>query len=72
MRLNQHLTRLARKAMQEAFGLESPEPDLRVATDPRFGDYQINGVLPLAKQLKGNPRQLAEKLVAAGKSLVSG
>ncbi|MCE7873435.1 arginine--tRNA ligase [bacterium CPR1] len=65
MRLNQHLTRLARKAMQEAFGLESPEPDLRVATDPRFGDYQINGVLPLAKQLKGNPRQLAEKLVAA-------
>ncbi len=31
-------------------------------TEPRFGDYQANGVLPYAKTAKANPRQLAEKL----------
>ncbi len=37
---------------------------VRPATDARFGDYQINGVMPLAKQLKTNPRKLAEQIVA--------
>jgi len=35
------------------------------ATDSKFGDYQSNGAFALAKQLKTNPRQLAEKVVAA-------
>ncbi|MFA6187290.1 MAG: arginine--tRNA ligase [Phycisphaerae bacterium] len=35
------------------------------ATDAKFGDYQSNGAFALAKQLKTNPRQLAEKVVAA-------
>ncbi|MGE9295011.1 MAG: arginine--tRNA ligase, partial [Puniceicoccales bacterium] len=33
--------------------------------DPRFGDFQANGVLPFAKQAKANPRQLATALVDA-------
>jgi len=33
------------------------------ATDAKFGDYQANGIMALAKQLKTNPRQLAEKVV---------
>jgi len=33
------------------------------ATDARFGDYQANGVMGLAKQLKTNPRKLAEQVV---------
>jgi arginyl-tRNA synthetase len=33
------------------------------ATDLRFGDYQVNGVMALAKKIKTNPRQLAEKVV---------
>ncbi len=37
---------------------------VRPATDARFGDYQVNGVMPLAKQLKTNPRKLAEQIVA--------
>ncbi|MBN2018976.1 MAG: arginine--tRNA ligase [Sedimentisphaerales bacterium] len=37
---------------------------VKPATDPRFGDYQVNGVMPLAKQLKTNPRKLAEQIVA--------
>ncbi len=64
MRLTQFLSQKARQAIKTALEVEA-EPDLRQATDPKFGDYQINGVLPLAKQLKGNPRQLAEKVVAA-------
>jgi arginyl-tRNA synthetase len=37
---------------------------VKSATDPKFGDYQVNGVMPLAKQLKTNPRKLAEQIVA--------
>jgi len=37
---------------------------VRTATDPKFGDYQVNGVMAAAKQLKTNPRQFADKLVA--------
>ena len=35
------------------------------ATDLRFGDYQSNAAMALAKQRKMNPRALAEQLVAA-------
>ncbi|RME68169.1 MAG: arginine--tRNA ligase [Verrucomicrobia bacterium] len=38
------------------------EPAVRTA-DPRFGDFQANGVLPYAKRNKQNPRALAEQLV---------
>lgn len=39
-------------------------PDFRPA-DPRFGDFQANGVLPFAKRNKQNPRVLATDLLAA-------
>lgn len=45
---------------------ESFDPIIRTA-DPRFGDFQVNGVLPIAKQLKTNPRALAQTLA---KSLI--
>jgi arginyl-tRNA synthetase len=35
------------------------------ATDLRFGDYQSNAAMALAKQRKSNPRALAEQVVAA-------
>src|SRR5688572_14527758 len=35
------------------------------ATDPRFGDYQSNAALMLAKQLGENPRALAQKILDA-------
>ena len=43
------------------------DPQVRPA-DPRFGDFQANGILPVAKSLKTNPRALAEKTVAALKA----
>ncbi len=39
------------------------DPQVRAA-DPRFGDFQANGVLPFAKKNGENPRDLAEKLIA--------
>lgn len=39
-------------------------PDVRPA-DPRFGDYQANGVLAYAKSRKLNPRATAETLLKA-------
>jgi arginyl-tRNA synthetase len=35
------------------------------ATDPRFGDYQSNAALILAKQLGENPRAIAQKILDA-------
>ncbi len=43
---------------------EEFHPDVRTA-DPKFGDFQANGIMSAAKRLKMNPRQLAEKLVTA-------
>lgn len=43
---------------------ESFSSDVRLA-DPRFGDFQVNGVLPFAKKHRKNPRELAQRLVAA-------
>jgi arginyl-tRNA synthetase len=50
--------------MAEVAGQGGCAAMVRPATDPKFGDYQVNGVMPLAKQLKTNPRKLAEQIVA--------
>lgn len=51
----------AREAVRKAIG-EDANPGVRVA-DERFGDYQINGVMALAKQRRTNPRKLAEDIL---------
>jgi len=50
-------------AMAIATKQESCAAIVRPATDPKFGDYQVNGVMPLAKKIKTNPRKLAEEVV---------
>ncbi|MGD0651933.1 MAG: arginine--tRNA ligase [Verrucomicrobiia bacterium] len=37
---------------------------IRPCADPKFGDYQANGVMAVAKQRKENPRALAEKVIS--------
>jgi arginyl-tRNA synthetase len=37
---------------------------VRPTADPKFGDYQANGVMGLAKKMKTNPRKLAGDLVS--------
>ncbi|MDR0740837.1 MAG: arginine--tRNA ligase [Puniceicoccales bacterium] len=39
------------------------EAEVRIA-DPRFGDFQVNGILGFAKKNKKNPRELGAKLLA--------
>ncbi len=40
-----------------------PAGDITQATDPRFGDYQTNAALILAKQRGENPRALAQTII---------
>ncbi|MDD5064537.1 MAG: arginine--tRNA ligase [Phycisphaerae bacterium] len=51
-------------AMAAAVNQEDCRAQVCLSTDPKFGDYQVNGVMALAKQLKTNPRKLAEQIVA--------
>ncbi len=50
-------------AMAAAVGRDDCAAIVRPSTDPKFGDYQANGVMALAKKLKTNPRKLAEEVV---------
>ena len=52
------------EVMAEVSGQADCAAIVKPATDPRFGDYQVNGVMALAKQIKTNPRKLAEQIVA--------
>jgi len=45
-------------------GIENPSALVKPTQDIRFGDYQVNGVMALAKKLKTNPRQLAQEIVS--------
>ena len=50
-------------AMAAATGRSDCAAIVRPSTDPKFGDYQANGVMALAKEIKTNPRKLAEDVV---------
>jgi arginyl-tRNA synthetase len=50
-------------AMGRVTGREGGAAQVRPATDPKFGDYQANGVMALAKKIKTDARKLAEKVV---------
>ena len=40
-------------------------PDLTATAEARFGDYQTNVAMTLAKRLRTNPRELAQKIATA-------
>ena len=63
MRLEQILNTLGATALREALGSDAPAI-VRPTTDDKHGDFQLNGVLPLAKQLKKPPRDLAGPVAA--------
>jgi arginyl-tRNA synthetase len=52
-------------AMAAASAQENCPAIIKPCADTKFGDYQANGVMGLAKKLKTNPRKLAEQVVAA-------
>ena len=52
------------RAALEAAGLDPARGDVTPAADTRFGDYQSNAAMVLAKERKTNPRQLAADILA--------
>ena len=63
MSIKQLLNQRIATAMQQA-GVPSPcSPMLALSGKPQFGDYQANGAMAAAKQMKTNPRELAQKIL---------
>lgn len=59
MRLERFLDGVAASALKDALSIDAPAL-LKRSQDGKFGDYQVNGLLPLAKREKKAPRDLAE------------
>ncbi len=53
-----------RDAIRGAFGVDA-DPMLTGSQNDKFGDYQSNAAMGLAKTQKANPRQVAEKIKSA-------
>ena len=51
------------QAIEAASGTAAPAI-VKPAANPKFGDYQANGIMAVAKAHKQNPRQLAEAVVS--------
>ncbi len=62
--VQQLLERLATGVIRQSVGADGAA-SVRPCGNPKFGDYQINGLLPIAKARGENPRPLAEKVAAA-------
>jgi arginyl-tRNA synthetase len=61
-----YLESLGAEAIGEALGLDGPRAAIvRPTTDARFGDFQINGAMPLGKELGKPPRELALPIAEA-------
>jgi len=66
MLLERYLEAIGSGAIQRALDLERPRPALvRPTTDPKFGDFQLNGAMKLAKELGKPPRELAGPIAEA-------
>ncbi len=66
MLLVRFLESLGSQAIEKALGLDGPRPALvRPTQDAKFGDFQINGAMPIAKELKRPPRELAQAIAEA-------
>src|SRR5262245_55370289 len=62
--VQQLLERIASGVFRDTLGVEAAA-NVRPCANPKFGDYQANGILPVAKQLGQPPRPLADKVCAA-------
>src|SRR5437868_13782836 len=65
MNLLESLRTILGSALPEGSDRAAFEKAVRPATDPRFGDYQANGCMALAKAMGRKPRDLAQELARA-------
>ncbi|HAC64672.1 MAG TPA: arginine--tRNA ligase [Cyanothece sp. UBA12306] len=63
--INKKLSYYFSQALVKAFGSDFTEIDPLVspASNPKFGDYQANIALSLAKKLEKKPREIAQKII---------
>ncbi|MGB5812290.1 MAG: arginine--tRNA ligase [Polyangiales bacterium] len=70
MLLERYLESIGSQAIETALRLGEPRPALvRPTQDPKFGDFQINGAMPLGKELGKPPREIAEPIAEALREL---
>lgn len=62
--IKETLETIVTQALIKVTGVADAKGQVIYATRPEFGDYQANGVMAVARQLRQNPRELALKLVA--------
>ena len=61
MKLKQQINQYLADALAKA-SIQVDEISVSEAGKPEFGDYQFNGIMPLAKALKRNPREIAAEV----------
>ena len=64
MNLKQILDQQISSALSDISGKSDCQALVNYSKSAQFGDYQANGVMALAKQLKQNPRELAEQVTS--------
>jgi arginyl-tRNA synthetase len=62
MKIKSKLSTIIQKALNNA-NIETSDIVISDATKPEFGDYQFNGIMKLAKQLRKNPREIASTVI---------
>jgi len=63
MKLKQQINQVIKEAFLKA-GIEHEPMSVSEATKPEFGDYQFNGAMALSKQLRKNPREIANDILS--------
>ena len=65
--IEESLKKIIQKAVSTSFDIALDDNDIvvEIPRDPSFGDYSTNVAMRLTKQLRQNPRSIAEKLVEA-------
>jgi arginyl-tRNA synthetase len=72
MLLERYLEAIGSDAIEKALALDGPRSAIvRPTTDPKFGDFQLNGAMKLGKELGRPPRELAQPIAEALDSVVS-
>lgn len=61
--LSETLQAQATAILKEVVGDSAPEADVTQSTNPQFGHYQCNSAMKVAKELKTNPRKIAEEMI---------
>ena len=71
--IKESLEKAVTEALIQVCGIKDAKGQVIYASRPEFGDYQANGVMAVARQLRQNPRDLAAQVVSklSGHNLIA-